>query len=69
MAPLAGDVVPIPCRGCSKQVMVPAARARAAARDDEDLVVFCSQRCNVHYVAKEGARQQQEAIAKEASRA
>lgn len=59
------DTIPIPCLGCSKPVIVPAGPVRAAMRDERDYVVFCTRRCNLTYVAKEGTRQQ-EAVAKDA---
>ncbi len=53
------DTVVIPCHGCSRQVVVPAGRVRAALRDRRAYVVFCTRRCNMTYVATEGARQQE----------
>jgi hypothetical protein len=59
------DTAQIPCHGCSRTVIVPAGRVRAAMRDGRTYVVFCTRRCNLNHVAKEGTRQQ-EAVARDA---
>ena len=48
----------MPCTGCSKLVRYSAARARRLTREGRALTVFCSRRCNQHYVASEGTKQQ-----------
>lgn len=53
------DTVIIPCLGCSKQVVVPAGRVRSAVRHERSYIVFCSRRCNMTYVAREGTRMQE----------
>lgn len=54
------DTVTIPCLGCSRAVVVPAGPVRAMMRDEREYVVYCSRRCNLQYVAREGTRQQEE---------
>ncbi len=54
------ETTPIPCYGCSRTVVVPAGPVRAAMRAGRNYVVFCSRGCNLTYVAREGARQQEE---------
>lgn len=54
------DTTAIPCHGCSKTVVVPSGPVRAAMRVGRSYVVFCSRRCNLTYIAREGTRQQEE---------
>lgn len=56
------DTAQIPCHGCSRTVIVPAGRVRSASRARRSYVVFCSRRCNLNYVAREGTRQQEGAL-------
>lgn len=56
----APDTTMVPCVGCCKEVIVPAGPVRAAMRYGRRYVVFCSRRCNLGYVAREGTRQQEE---------
>lgn len=58
----APDTVSIPCHGCGKHIVVPSGPVRAAARVGRDYVQFCSRRCNIGYVAKEGTRQQEKLL-------
>lgn len=53
------DTTMMPCRGCSRMVVVPAGPVRAATRDGRNHAVFCSRRCNMKTVAEEGTRQQE----------
>ena len=56
------DTIPIPCHGCSRDVVVPAGPVRAAARRGKSFIVYCSRKCNLTHVAREGTRQQEELI-------
>ena len=56
------DALPIPCLNCQRVVMIPAGQVRAALKTGRDYVTFCTKRCNVIYVAREGARQQERAF-------
>jgi hypothetical protein len=54
------DTATIPCHGCSRQVVLPGGPVRAAMRAGRTYVVFCTRRCNLTYIAREGTRQQEE---------
>ena len=56
------DTIPIPCHGCSRDVVVPAGPVRAAARRGKSFIVYCSRKCNLTHVAREGTRHQEELI-------
>lgn len=56
------DTVIVPCYGCRREVVVPAGPVRSSMREGRKYVVFCSRRCNLSYVAKEGTRQQEEGL-------
>jgi hypothetical protein len=56
------DTIPIPCHGCSRDVVVPAGPVRAAARRGRSYILYCSRKCNLTHVAREGTRQQEELI-------
>src|SRR5438093_12922245 len=49
------DLIELRCLGCDRPVRYPAVRAAEAALDNRPLAVFCSRRCNIRYVAKEGS--------------
>lgn len=53
------ETTTIPCSGCSKPVIVPSGGVRAAMRRQVNYFAFCSRRCNLEFVAKEGTRQQE----------
>lgn len=53
------DTVQIPCHACGKMITLPGGKVRAAMRARRSCVTFCSKRCNLTYVAKEGTRQQE----------
>lgn len=42
------------CSGCSRMVTVEESWPRSAKKDGRPYIVFCSRRCNLHYVAEEG---------------
>lgn len=52
----------VPCFGCNRNIAAPKTHVRAALRAEHQYVVFCSRACNLKFVAKEGARQQGEAL-------
>jgi hypothetical protein len=54
------DSTMVPCRGCSKDVVVPGGPVRAELRAGREYVIFCTRRCERRYVAREGAKQQEE---------
>lgn len=53
------ETTTIPCFSCKKPVIVPSGRVRAAVRRQKGYFAFCSRRCNLEHVAKEGTRQQE----------
>lgn len=55
------DVVHLRCPGCNREVRYPKNRALAIARSGKEVRSWCSRRCNLKWVAKEG-RKQQEAL-------
>lgn len=59
-----GDSTMVPCRGCSRDVIVPAGPVKATIRSGRSYVTFCSRRCERRYVAIEGAKQQEKSIAR-----
>lgn len=58
------DTAIVPCRGCGRDVLLPAGPVRAAIRAQRKTVVFCSRRCERRSVAKEGAKQQEQNLAR-----
>ena len=54
------DTALIPCRGCNRDLIVPAGPVRAAQRLGRSYITFCSRRCERRHVAMQGARQQEE---------
>lgn len=62
MQPPTSQTTMVPCLGCNRKMVVPKTHVRAAFRDERLFIVFCSRACNLTYVAKEGARQQEEQI-------
>lgn len=62
MQPPNSQMTIVPCHGCSRDMPVPKTHVRAAIRDLRLYVVFCSRSCNLKYVAKEGAKQQEEGL-------
>lgn len=56
------DTVPVPCFACGKSVVVPGGPVRSSMREGRDYIVFCSRRCNVSYVAREGTAQQEKVV-------
>jgi hypothetical protein len=56
------ETTTIPCLGCSRPVVVPSGGVRMAMRKQKNYFTFCSRRCNLEYVAKEGTRQQEEQL-------
>jgi len=52
----------VKCHGCSREMIVPASHVRAAIREERLFIIFCNRACNLGYVAREGARQQEEQI-------
>lgn len=60
---VSGDTVLVPCRGCQRDVILPAGRVRATMRAGRRYVTFCSRRCEQRTIAREGAQQQEKALA------
>lgn len=56
------DTLTIPCRGCSRMVVVPRGKVVAAMRAGRNYMMFCSRKCNLATVAREGVRLQERAI-------
>lgn len=54
-----GDTSLIPCRGCGRDIILPAGKIRASVRSGRQIVAFCSRRCERRTIAKEGARAQE----------
>lgn len=53
------------CHGCSREVRVPAGKVRWHLRTKppaQPYVMFCSAKCQRSYVAREGARQQDDLV-------
>lgn len=52
----------VPCRGCSRDMIVPKGPVVAALRDRRFYIAFCSARCQRKCIATEGTRQQEEQL-------
>ena len=59
-----GDVTMVPCRGCTKDIVVPKGPVVAALRDRRPYIMFCSARCQRRSIAKEGAAEQEKQLAR-----
>lgn len=53
------DTVMVPCRGCSKDLVVPKGPVIAASRSGRSFITFCSRRCERVFIAKAGQRQRE----------
>lgn len=53
------ETVHLPCLGCNRQVRYPKNRSVANRRQGRQSYVFCSKRCEVRWIAKEGTKQQE----------
>lgn len=54
------DVTTVPCHGCRRMVKVPAGPLAAAKRYARKYVRFCSRRCELKFIAREGVKKQEE---------
>lgn len=54
------DVAIVPCHGCRRQVHVPSGPMRSAMSEGKTKVYFCSRKCEKKFIAREGAKKQQE---------
>lgn len=52
----------VPCRGCSRDIIVPKGPVIAALRARRHYILFCSARCQRKCIAKEGAKAQEEQL-------
>lgn len=54
----------VKCAGCSRQVRVPSGKMRfhLRTRPEQAYVVFCSSKCQNTFIAKTGAKQQEEIL-------
>lgn len=59
-----GDTVLVPCRGCGRDIILPAGKVRATVRAGRSVVTFCSFRCQRRTLAKEGAQAQEASLAR-----
>jgi hypothetical protein len=59
-----GDTVLVPCRGCQRDVILPAGKVRATMRAGRQVVTFCSRRCERRTLAREGAKAQEANLAR-----
>lgn len=53
------DVITVPCHGCRRMVKVPTGPLIAAKRYARPYVRFCSRKCELKFIAREGAKQQE----------
>lgn len=58
-----GDTVAVRCHGCSKSIQVPRWRVRVEETAGRRFIGFCSKRCNVKFVAREGEKAKERARA------
>jgi len=56
------ETVMVPCRGCSRDLVVPKGKVAADARAERTYVTFCSRKCERTYIAREGQRQREESV-------
>lgn len=58
------EAVLVKCVGCSRQVRVPSGKVRfhLRTRPEQVYVVFCSSKCQNTFIAKTGAKQQEELL-------
>lgn len=59
---VSGETTMVPCRGCSRDIVVPKGPVIAALRAHRHYVAFCSGRCQKKCIAKEGAARQEEQL-------
>lgn len=50
------DTVMVPCRGCSRDLVVPKGPVVAASRAGRQFITFCCRRCERVFIAKTGQR-------------
>jgi hypothetical protein len=58
------QTVPVPCLHCNKVISVPKGPVVAARNANRPYVFFCSTKCNLTYVAKQGVEGQVKAVLK-----
>ena len=56
------EMTVVPCHGCRKPLTVPSSHVKAAIRERQPFIRFCTRACNLTFVAREGAKQQEETL-------
>lgn len=54
------DVTTVPCHGCRRTIKVPTGPLVAAKRYARKYVRFCSRKCELKFIAREGTKKQEE---------